>query len=145
MEHIWTIACRLSITAAQSNGITLVDVVEEIGMPRPPAPGALIPVLSLSMDVVTLWGRENVDTPEAGHGRISFLSPDGDALFFQEVAVDLQTAPRARSILRLLGLPPLRQGRHYFRTEQTVSPENPWVEVARLPVMVNTPVNVPAE
>jgi len=145
MEHIWTIACRLSITDAQSNGITLVDVVEEIGMPRPPAPGALIPVPSLSMDVVSLWGRESVDIPEAGHGKISFLSPEGDVLFFQEVAVDLQNMPRTRSILRLLGLPPLRQGRHYFRIELRVNPEDPWVEVARVPVMVNAPVNVPAE
>src|SRR5256885_618792 len=79
-QHLWTVPCRFSIVAQQSNNVSLIEVLEEIAIPTvlPQQPDmALIPAI---FDVVTLWSRDDEEQRETSFGRMSLLSPTGETV-----------------------------------------------------------------
>src|SRR5262245_4021414 len=137
IQHVWTIPCRMSIPSADTNNITLVDVLEQITIPIPqpekPLERGLFPAL---FDVVTLWARENDNKPATGFARLSFLGPDGAALICYEYPIDLSNNPRVRHTGRVIGFPTGKAGRYVFKVEMRIKDEDNWQEVHMLPLIV---------
>jgi hypothetical protein len=123
----------------ETNNASLIQVLEELSipavLPQPPELG-LIPAI---FDLVTLWGRENEDQAEVGFGRMSLVAPGGAILVQQEYEIDLRNSRRFRAVGRVLGFPAQSTGRYYFRIERRHTIDEPWVEVASVPVWVNMP------
>jgi hypothetical protein len=137
IQHIWTIPCRIATTDRESNNVSLIEVLEEFTIPAvvPQQPErGLVPAI---FDVVTLWARADDDQPVAGTGRMSFLSPDGEALFAYEYEIDLRESRRIRSVGRVLGFPAPSPGRYHFRIECRVGDGGPWEQLALVPLWVN--------
>jgi hypothetical protein len=145
MIHIWTIPCRLFLTDRETNNATLVEVLEEVGIPESPtlfdpARG----VLPAMFDVVTLWGRDHEDKPEQGLGRLSLMSPSGEAAFQHEYDVDLRPHVRTRIVAKVFGFPAQTAGRYHFRIERRANISEQWEEVARVPLSVKKAPSVGA-
>jgi hypothetical protein len=137
IQHLWTLACRVSLVDQESNNVSLIQVLEELTIPTV-APQVFGPGMVLAMfDVVTLWGRENEEQGTQGRGRISIISPTGDELLAQEYEVDLREVRRARSVSRMLGFPAQGSGQYGFRIERRVAADGQWERVAVVPLWVN--------
>lgn len=137
IQHIWTVPCRVSLVDQESNNVSLIQVLEELGIPTvmPPIPGpAMIPAL---FDVVTLWGREHEEQGAQGQARMSVISPTGEVLVSRVYDVDLREFRRFRSVSRILGFPAPVSGRYGFRVERRVGADGQWEERAVIPLWVN--------
>ncbi len=138
IQHYWTIPCRLSLTDRESNNVTLVEILEEISIPDFPIRAGEVPgMIPALFDVVSLWSRENPDLPESGFGRVSFVPAQGEPIVFHEFEVNLTETVRTRSIGRIAGFPLAPAGLSLLRVERRMSREEPWEEVAALPLRIN--------
>ena len=138
IQHYWTIPCRLSLTDRESNNVTLVEIVEEISLPELPIrPGVAPNMVPAIFDIVSLWSRENPDLPESGFGRVSLVPAEGETIVFHEFEVNLMQAVRARSCGRIVGFPLAPAGVSLLRVERRMSREEPWEQVAALPIRIN--------
>lgn len=137
IQHIWTVVCSNSVIDQDSNNISLQSVIEQLNITgTPPAPGA-VPVVPITLEVVTLWAKTNFDEPAQGDARVTFLSPSGvpsEQLRF-DYHIDLSTYKRNRTRWRINGLPVLGAGPHTFRVELQNEGEE-WREVATVPLEV---------
>jgi hypothetical protein len=140
-QHVWTVACRFSMTDAESNNVSLIGVLEEITIPAAPptappaAPDArLVPA---TIDVVTLWSRDEEERQEEGFGRMSLVAPSGHTVLDFSYPVNLRESRRFRSVGRILGLPAPEAGRYSFRVERRRSEEDAWEPVASIPLWVS--------
>src|SRR6266496_2777341 len=97
IEHAWSVLCSKSTIDAETNNISLIEVLEQISIATgPPAAGTegLIP---LRVELVTLWMRAQPDQPGHGRGRVSFVRPSGTMTeSIQEFDIPLQTTQRMR-------------------------------------------------
>lgn len=135
VQHIWTIACRLSITDKETNNVSLLQVLEEITIPQDQSRDKkLVPAI---FELVTLWARADENQPTAGFGRLALLGPTGDVLLEHNYEIDLQQDNRIRSVGKIFGFPVQRSGRYHFRIERKLNEADPWQEVARIPIWVN--------
>jgi hypothetical protein len=135
IQHIWTVPCRVGIVDQNTNNVSLIDVLEEITVSELPMQPGVIPAQMPSiLDVVSLWGRENPDQPEAGWGRLSLISPQGESLVQQPGEVDLRQFRRVRAFNKFIGLPLRGPGRYYFHVERRPDEAAEWELVARVPL-----------
>jgi hypothetical protein len=144
IEHAWTVVCKKAIVDPQTNNATLVEIVEQINSTQRVIFPTVAPV---QMELVTLWYRSNIDTPEHGEGRIVFIGPDGrEAGPPQVFPIDLTQGARLRTIAQLPGIPLVGEGVHYFQIELRADGQAQWRSVARIPVtfVMNQPVAQPA-
>ena len=133
--HCWSVLCNRSLIDKETNNVTLIDVLEQFQFQ---IKGDLTPPLPWSMELVTLWSRDNLDQKEKRAARVTFFSPSNkviaDVIPYQ---VDLTVYRRNRSRLRIEGLPPLKEsGQYYFLIELEGDFEDKWTEVTRIPVDV---------
>jgi len=148
IEHVWTVLCHRSVVDGETNNISLIDVLERIGISLPPerattllqsdASGAqqrlMIP---LSFEVVTLWKRVSLQEPAHGKGRLVLIGPDASELAVaREFEVDLTSHARLRSRARLSGIPLTTAGEYRFRTELLIDGEANWRQVGTTPFEV---------
>ena len=136
IQHIWTIPCRVSITDRETNNISMIEVLEEITLPtalEQQPDSQLVPAI---FDVITLWGRQNDETPESGFGRFQLVSPSGEALMTYEYDVDLQVHQRRRILGRLIGFPLVPAGKYRFQVERRHDRDAVWEIVATIPIAI---------
>jgi hypothetical protein len=125
--------------------VTLIGVIEEVGLPELPvqlhAQRKLVPAF---LEVVTLWSREIGDQPETGYGRSRLISPENIELFSFDYEVDLTATPRSRTIGRVLGFPPMPQGQCTLRTDRRATPNDEWETVSLIPIEItHAPADLP--
>jgi hypothetical protein len=142
IQHIWTIPCRMSLTDRETNSVTLIGVIEEVGLPELPLElhdqRKLVPAF---LEVVTLWSREIRDQAEVGYGRSRLISPENIELFSFDYQVDLTATPRSRTIGRVFGFRPMPQGQCTLRTDRRATPNDEWETVSLIPIEIT---HVPA-
>lgn len=134
IDHAWTVVCTHAVVDRYSNNASLLDVVEQISIKAEPNPEGSLPI---SLDVMTLWTRADLDVPSRGHGRVTFLSPLGrvnDGPF--EFDIDLSEHRRNRTRGQLGALHIAESGRHIFRVELQNEGETEWHQVAAIPLEV---------
>ena len=140
MKIIWTILCQNSVTDAETNNISLFNVVEEVRLPAQP-PQSLSEAVSRNispavLELVVLWVRSDMDSPEKGYGRVKVTQSQGvETPIGQEFEVDLTRFLRVRSRLRLAGLPISDEGHYLFKVDGKSSGQE-WTEMFELPLRV---------
>jgi hypothetical protein len=135
-QHIWTVPCRLSTVDRESNNVSLIQVLEEIAVPTVPPVQPSLALFPAIFDVVTLWGRDDENSSEGATGRMSLVSPTGEALIVTEYEIDLRESRRFRAVSRILGFPTQTSGTYKFRIERRSAAEGEWEYVAAIPLVV---------
>lgn len=107
MEHLWTIPCQVSTVDQETNGLTLVQILENIQLQVPdfePDRKEIVQLI-MPMHVVTMWQRSQAETEETGEARVTFVSPSGAVLVDQAYEVPLVTSVRYRYTIRFPSIP----------------------------------------
>lgn len=128
-EHVFSTVARGRAIDAQSNVLSLFDVVEEIGAPDFPA---AVPVLH----VVTLWKRQNNEEGMGFVQRIRVLDPDGKEVGHVDTSFRMEK-PRHRVLCSLIMIPFKRTGCHRFDISIRSDGAQDWAQVCSYPVEVN--------
>ena len=132
-HHVWTVACMHAVIDQESNLVSLLDVIEQLNIPGKPAPDKAV---GLTLDLTTLWVRENPGTPEKGRARITLVSPSGAELKSIIMDVDLSAHERLRSRGRFVGIPAPEDGRYTFRVDSARENSEDWIQVALIPLQI---------
>jgi len=141
VKHIWSVLCTLVITDQTRNNVSLIEVVEQLRV-RPHSEKEIKDevnkgAISASMNLVTLWYRSKHDEAEAGLSRLSFLSPDGQALFGPSTQeIDLTSYQRVRSTVGIQGIPFTVNGDYRFLVEMHDKETDQWEQVASVPLEI---------
>ena len=142
MKIIFAALCQQSILDRDLNTFSLINVIEEVGLPIAPPEGGpgestddrarLSPA---HFEMVIWWVRSQEETPERGRGRISLILPDEQVVGTQEVDVDLTVFLRLRTRVHFPGLPDGGAGNYRFLVEYK-SGDDDWEPKYEYPVRV---------
>jgi hypothetical protein len=109
----WVILCERAIIEAQSNSVSIVSIVENVGLVSPP-PGMTQPGQQIGVPfrfyAVQQWSRSKLSAAEETPGRIVLKGPDGKQYGQMDFIVDLTKTPKARVISLAMGFPFLGAG-----------------------------------
>ena len=61
MRHVWSLLCRSSAIHKDLNNLSIFDTFEEVTLLAPILEPAVLP---LNFQMVTLWARTDLGTPE---------------------------------------------------------------------------------
>lgn len=135
MVNHWIVPCRRAVVDAESNSASLLDIVEEIRMPRPPEgfpPRFAVP---LELNVMGYWERDDAD-PEGYEGRLLVIGPDGDTLGEGAAVLDFQGRNRLRTRTNFVGFPISGEGRYLIRSEVREPGSEGWHIERSVPILV---------
>jgi hypothetical protein len=132
LEHIWSVLCSRSIIDSDTNNVSIQDIIEQITINAEPAENGFLP---FPMELITLWGREEINEATKGTERVTFISPSGKAEVVSEAEIDLTKVERHRQRVRFPGLPISESGRYYFKVEMN-NGNNEWKQVSAIPLQV---------
>lgn len=133
IEHIWTVLCSESSVDKDSNNISLLGVIEQVGVDQRPEEGDLARV---SLELVSLWSRTDLEHGERGEGRWRIETAGGTTHEGEIFPIDLTEYRRLRTRNQFDGLPLNGVGYHWFVVEFRYDDDEPWNEVSRVPVEV---------
>lgn len=142
ITHVWTVVCSHSVIDQDSRNVSLFNVIELVRTPEPVVEeGEEEPIVPLQFDIVSLWVRMNIDTPSQGRARFVLETPSGKeilpSLKSVELDVDLGGAhQRARTRLKVSGLPVPEAGRYWLHTQLQIDSEDEWRNVAKTPLQI---------
>jgi hypothetical protein len=132
IEHVWSILCSRSVIDAETNNVSIQDVVEQITINAEPTKNGFLPI---PLELITLWGRKKIDEPSNGVERVTFITPSGISTIVSEAEINLTNVERFRHRVRFRGLPVSESGKHYFNVE--IKNENAdWQQVSSIPLKI---------
>ena len=107
----------------QSNNLSIVQVLEELGIPAPPPdkPVALGAIIPIALTVVSSWQRVDSDKAEKTRGRIRMIAPTGKIFGRAEFDIDLSVARRCRHLAEMGGMPYYGAGLYVIRFDLAVA------------------------
>ncbi len=130
----WAILCREATIDAETNGMTLNGIVEELHftgkIPEEPS------VAAIGVQLIALWDRSDYKISERPTARFVMVGPDGQRSHAGEVDVDLKENRRYRTRLNLEGVPVTGPGMYHFLVESRASEGESWIEAFRSPLEV---------
>ncbi len=135
IEHYWTVLCSNSVIDSESNNISLLNVLEQINIQDTPPEKGEIKGLPFPSQIVTLWGRSDVNQPERGTARYTVQYTHGGETSQTEPntsPVDLTEYRRMRTRTNMPVLPIMGAGVHKIIVEIQSDPEEEWIQVAAL-------------
>jgi len=132
IEHIWSVLCSRSVIDAETNNVSIQDVIEQIVISAKPVENGFLPI---QLELITLWGREESNDAAKGSERVTFVSPSGKAEIVSEAEIDLSKVERHRQRVRFPGLPISESGKYYFKVEMK-NGNNEWKQVSAIPLQV---------
>jgi hypothetical protein len=132
--HAWSVVCDRVVVDQASKEISLMFLREGVLIrPTTERPISTIPVSFL---VVSLWIRNEIDTPEKASTRVAVLSPNGKVIGRPiETEVDLTKGTALRSQVAFKGMPMVGAGFYWFHIQQKTG-RGRWSTVAKLPFEV---------
>lgn len=133
LEHIWTVLCSKSLVDQETQNITLFEVLEQVNVPKEFFSSKKEVVLP-NFEVVSLWGRANVDKAIKGKARLTLQTPSGKSLNQHEYAIDLSTHQRTRTRAKVNSLIVNEPGRYQFSIERFENQR--WKVVGRVPLLI---------
>jgi hypothetical protein len=140
IRHIWSVLCSQSVIDAQSNNVSLFNVIEQLTvvMKKTIIPEGKIPLLPISLELVTLWERGELEQGGSqGHVAVDVLDPTGKRLGGQDINVDVSVARRCRSKLAFGGIPVTTSGRYIMRVSIREDADDQPRVVAEVPLEVS--------
>ena len=121
MKVVWAVLCQSSVIDRATNNVSLFNVVEEIDLVGPlPLPSSGEVIAPFVFDLVILFARSDVDTPEKGRGRIRVVRLDETRSAPQEFEIDLTKFLRFRVVAKIPGLPLTGAGIYRFLVDCSV-------------------------
>ncbi|MEW5830526.1 MAG: hypothetical protein AB1846_16675 [Chloroflexota bacterium] len=132
LEHIWSVLCTRSVIDTETNNVSIQDVIEQITIAAEPIENGFLP---FQLELITLWGRKESDTPSKGMERVIFMTPSGNAEVVSESEIDLSSVERHRHRVRLPGIPVSEAGKYYFKVE-IKNGNNEWKQVSAVPLKI---------
>jgi len=94
---------------SETNNVSIQDVIEQIIINAEPTENGFLP---FPLELITLWGRKELDKPDSGTERVSFITPSGNSTVISEAKIDLSKVERHRPRVRFPGLPISEGGRY---------------------------------
>ena len=141
IQHVWSVACTRAVVDSESNNISLIEVLEEVNLSGPALPAGQKVLAPANVDFVTLWTREEPNTPEAGRSRVVMSDPDGQEIAESVFEIDLSEKLRMRAIMKCPGLPVV-SGRVRIEVFRETA-DHSWERMATVPIMVSFGVSAP--
>ena len=148
LRAIWAILCKDAIVDKRSNNISLIQVLDEFMIPAPP-PEPVTDTdrnqgILFDANLVVLWTRSDLNTPERAQMRSKIVAPNGSAAESVVIDIDLtDIITRARSIGHIAVLPHFTQEGEYVIRIEMKSPDSDWEEAFELPLWVNIQQDTP--
>lgn len=133
IQHIWSVLCQNCLIDKTTNTISLIEVVEDLGLPGPSLPVGEQGLIPIQCSLVSNW--ERVPSNQATRGTVKFrtIRPTGECEREQEYSVDLSSTPRSRTIARISGISFREEGRHVFEIHVKEEGGSDWTKVASIP------------
>ena len=130
-EHVWSVLCRKGVLDSNNN-LSMLDVLEHLKIEGElPKEGV---GLKIPMQLVTLWIRSELTTPETIDTRLLIEIPNGRKLEGAAGVVNMDKAPRSRLTVEIGGLPFYGEGVYKFVVQHKQSGK--WKTNARVPLQV---------
>ncbi len=133
IEHVWSVLCSRSVIDQDSNNVSIQNVIEEIEVVGEPEAGAL---LSVRLEVTSLWITSTPEGRGCGKIRVTFTSPSGQVAEPFLFDLNLSNTERSRTRMRFQGIPATESGRHYFKVELLEDGVDEWRQVAAIPLTI---------
>src|ERR1017187_4680935 len=99
----WTVVAQSYVVDRESNSLSILNVLDELNIPNEvpdPPPGQQI-AIAPAFSVIQNWPQTNSGIPERISRRFQLFRPDGSVVAGVEFFVDLASADRARSMIKL--------------------------------------------
>jgi hypothetical protein len=150
-HHVWSVLCLRGIVDAETQQITLFEVVEKLtitatrdavkrDIEEATAKGK-VPLMTHPMQIVSWWVRSEHDVPEEGALRLRVLSPSGEGPQAGPFPINLRDNHGFRFSAKNPAVPihnieDLGKYWWYIMEQRTGEGEEDWETVARLPLKV---------
>lgn len=142
-KHQWSILCKRSIIDKDDNSISLIDVIEELGIlgqlsqdlaDKSMSIARARKSTSMGLQLISLWVRSNRKKSEVDFARVQVKGPKGERLITQEYNIELNTSIRTRSKMHFPGIPYAGVGIYTYITQQKKGTKNKprWTTVSEL-------------
>jgi hypothetical protein len=144
----WAVLCRKSVVDKKENSLSMFEVMENISFDDNAPPedaykdkAVIIGSGGEAAHFVSLWWRDEKQTPEAINARFSVVSPAGKSIYSKEFEIALESHERARHVFRMPGFFYQGPGRYLYRMEvrKKAKTRVRWEVVAEVPVNVGLP------
>jgi hypothetical protein len=135
IQHVWSVLCQSASFDAQTNRVSLFNTLENLivfGTPTKERP------LVISFEIVSLWARQQDDTPCSGQMRTYLNLPGEEAPQIITLEIDLSKTPFHRTRITIGAFPVTRTGRFEFQIEYRLADEETWHPAATLPFIVSS-------
>lgn len=142
LKHIWTVLCSRSIIDAETNNISLVDVIEQVELKKAPkdsGKGSIEEklVLPLTFTLVNFWVKEKDAKEFKGFLEIEFSDPRDKVLSTIGYVFDVPVANRRmRTRTIVAGLTVNESGIYKFRTKVKFNEKDIYTVVEDTPLEV---------
>lgn len=148
IKHIWSVLCQRSVVDAQSNNISIFDVLEALQVDINPTSQAknqanLEYNIQLQYQIVTLISKEKADKKDTEYSiRVTLINSEGkkNILINQDLTF-VANKKRMRSINQIQGLPVSQSGVYHFIVELKEDDEA-FRKVAELPLEVKLNIKI---
>ena len=146
--HIWTVLCRQSIDDKEDGSVSLIGVLEGLRFdpPIPEEAYANHPIQFglggfSAASLISLWKRNDRDTPEEFISRMSIIDPKNKVLRAVEIPTKLIDAKGHRQLYKFYSLEYTGPGVYFFKIQQQVESKGKkrWVTEAMLPLEMGMP------
>lgn len=115
ISHVWSVLCSQSVTDAQTNNVSLFNVIEQLRVTIKDIPEGSVLFLRMPLEIMTLWERGEHDQGASGQATVDVMDATGKRLGGSEMVVDVSKAHRCRSRLVLNGIPITTSGRYVLQ------------------------------
>jgi hypothetical protein len=136
ITHIWSVLCLRSIVDAQTQNISLIDVIEEISLAPQLFEQSKEVILPYRFELVTYWRRSLSQQAVRANARIVVLDPEEKVLEQQIYDIDLSQYSKVRTRIGVPNFTVSNVGMYVFVIELQTENES-WREVARVPLDIS--------
>ncbi|HKZ36127.1 MAG TPA: hypothetical protein VJ184_00650 [Chryseolinea sp.] len=135
IRHIWSVLCQSASFDAQTNNVSLQNILESIIVFG--EPDAAHPAI-VQAEIVSLWARGTIDVPAIGQMQAYYIDPNGNQAPPITLELNLSQGVFHRTRINIPGLPLIAKGEYIFRVEYQLQGDNKWVLAATIPLLVLT-------
>lgn len=133
IRPVWSVLCQSASFDVQTNNVSLFNILEQITVfGEPSASKAAI----IQAELVSLWARENIETPTTGQMRVYYIDPNGNHAVPLSLEINLSQANYHRTRINMSGFPIIAKGEYNFYIEYQVQGDEQWKLAAKIPLMV---------
>jgi hypothetical protein len=135
LDHVWSVLCKHSAIDPRTRNISLYEVIEVIRVDWRSSSAAVL----TSMEVVSLWTRDSINTPARGQARIFLTSPSGTESLHQIQDIDLRQYRRVRVRYVITAVEFEGPGTYHFNVQWRANENDVWHPTARIPFDIVQP------